>query len=292
MAENKGLAQGLRALLSEDKKEGKEQVDQVRFVALTKITPNPWQPRRLFDEDELMDLQESIAQSGILSPLLVAPHGENYLLIAGERRLRAAKLAGLDEVPVLIKPLSEEEMAQVALVENIQRTQLTPLEEALGYARLMEEYQRSAQEVAEAVGKSRPYIANLVRLLQLPEPVQELLAEGKLSAGHGRALLGLKDEETMVDMAHLVIENQLSVRGTEALVKETVNFQLPKKASKGKKQASVKTAKWDRLAAQIENQLQTKVSIDEKGKVGHFTIEFYGEEDLTRILDLLKLEGY
>lgn len=268
--------------------------EQVLFLKPSAILPNPWQPRKHFDDEALIDLKESIVQNGILSPLLVTKNKDGYLLVAGERRLRAAKLAGLEKVPVIIRAFEDELIAELAIVENIQRENLSPIEEAMAYQALINDYGYTATSVAERMGKSRAYVANLIRLLKLPEPIKAYVLENKLSSGHARALLGLSDEESMLDMAELVIQNNLSVRALESLVKESsLKFHL-KQANKKRKEEK-RRAKMNYLTHiehQLEDYLQTKVSIKKGKKEGQVNIRFYGEEDLTRLLEKMGLEAY
>ena len=219
----KRLGRGLSALLPEAEGE-------LRTVPIETIVPSPFQPRKRFAEEELAELAASIRERGILQPLLVreiAP--ETYELVAGERRLRAAKMAGLSEVPVLIKNLSDEEALSVALIENLQREDLNPLEEAEGYRRLMEEFGFSQEEIARRVGKDRSTVANALRLLKLPEEIQEDLWEGRLSAGHARALLALEDRKIMLEARNEILKRGLSVRETERLVKRLKSGPRPRK---------------------------------------------------------------
>lgn len=266
----------------------------ISYIKPSQITSNPWQPRKHFDEEALIDLRESILQNGILSPLLVTEAENGYMLVAGERRLRAAILAGLDKVPVIIRAFDDKTKAELAIVENIQRENLSPIEEARAYQALIDDYGYTTMGLAERMGKSRAYIANLIRLLKLPEPIKAYVLENKLSSGHARALLGLSDEESMLDMAELAIKNQLSVRALESLVKESsLDFHFEKNEKKGKKKkAKLKSNYLNHIEAQLEDYLQTKVNIQKGKKEGQVSIRFYGEEDLTRLLEKMGLEAY
>ena len=247
------------------------------------VAPNPDQPRRYFKEDELAELAASIEKHGILQPLLVRPMLDgSYQIVAGERRWRAARMAGLTEVPVVIRELSDRETAELALIENLQREDLNPMEEALGYQRLMNEYDMTQEGVATAVDKSRPAVANALRLLKLPETVTAMVAEGTLSAGHARALLSLEDEATMIAVAKQCVEQELSVRETEALVKKLKA--TPKKPSAKKEfTASFGTE----VALALGEQMGRKVKVNAGKKGGVLQIEYFDEEDLRSLAKAL-----
>lgn len=266
--------------------------DQFRMIAVDKISENPYQPRKDFNEDALTDLTESIREKGVLSPLLVVQKGEEYILVAGERRLRAAKGAGLTEVPCIVRVLDEEEMAQIALIENIQRADLNVIEEANGYAALIKKYNYTQQQLADLMGKSRPYIANLLRLLELPQPVMEALEAGKISAGHARALLAIKDPELAAGLCSDVIAQDLSVRALEALIQDIQAFSDTLEEGETPKKPETNSQKYRALCEQLTDKLQTKVAVKGSTKRGHLVIDFYGDEDLTRILDALGIELY
>lgn len=266
--------------------------DQFRMVPIAQIIENPYQPRKDFNEDALTDLTESIREKGVLSPLLVVQKGDDYLLVAGERRLRAAKGAGLSDVPCIVRVLDEEEMAQIALIENIQRADLNVIEEANGYAALIKKYNYTQQQLADLMGKSRPYIANLLRLLDLPQPVMEALETGKISAGHARALLAIKDPELAAGLCSDVIAQDLSVRALEALIQDIQAFSDNLDDENPKKKPETNSQKYRALCDQLTDKLQTKVAVKGSAKRGHLVIDFYGDEDLTRILDALGIELY
>lgn len=260
-------------------------------LPINDIHENPWQPRRDFDEDALVDLTESIREKGILSPLIVTKKDGETILVAGERRLRAAKNAGLTEVPVIVRDLSDEEVAQIALIENIQRADLNVIEEANGYAALIKKYNYTQQQLADLMGKSRPYIANLLRLLDLPEPVMKALQEGKISAGHARSLLAVKDPELAAGLCSDVIAQDLSVRALERMIQDIQNYADNLNQSE-KPTQSAHNPRYRALCDQLGERLQTKVQVSGRGKRNHLVIDFYSDEDLTRILDALGIELY
>ena len=269
---NRGLGKGLDAIFAENTVETSGPVT----IRISEIEPNRNQPRKDFDEDALTELADSIAEHGLLQPILVRPMPDGgYQIVAGERRWRACRIAGLSEIPAVIRDLSERETAQLALVENLQREDLNPLEEAEGYGALIETYGLTQEEAAKTVGKSRPAVANALRLLSLPEAVKALLREGKLSAGHARALLALEDPAKIEKAALLIAEKGLSVRAAERLVQEIKR----KKAANPRKNVLFSEAE---LA--LREQLGRKVSILGNRKKGTLQIEFYGEEDLKELL--------
>lgn len=290
-----GLGRGLGALIPDlneniDKlKKGDEAAagEAVYDLPLADILPNPWQPRREFDEEALTDLADSIRREGVLSPILVVRREGDTLLVSGERRLRAAKIAGLETIPAIVRQLDDRAMATIALVENIQRADLNALEEAQGYARLMADTGQSAAQVAEAVGKSRAHVANMVRLLDLPEEVLALLAEGRLTAGHGRALLGIPDPADLVALALEAAQLSYSVRQVEELARSLKDGNKPDADRKKPAKAAKGQEVYQEISRQLSENLQTKVRIHKRGPVSELKIEFYGEDDLTRILELL-----
>lgn len=290
-----GLGRGLGALIPDlneniDKlKKGDEAAagEAVYDLPLADILPNPWQPRHEFDEEALTDLADSIRREGVLSPILVVRREGDTLLVSGERRLRAAKIAGLETIPAIVRQLDDRAMATIALVENIQRADLNALEEAQGYARLMADTGQSAAQVAEAVGKSRAHVANMVRLLDLPEEVLALLAEGRLTAGHGRALLGIPDPADLVALALEAAQLGYSVRQVEELARSLKDGNKPDADRKKPAKAAKGQEVYQDISRQLSENLQTKVRIHKRGSVSELKIEFYGEDDLTRILELL-----
>lgn len=255
-------------------------------LKLSQIEPNRDQPRKNFDLDALEELAESIRRHGVLQPLLVQEKGNHYEIIAGERRWRAAKLAGLKEVPVIIKEFSSEEAMEIALIENIQREDLNAVEEAQAYLTLIQEFHLKQEEVAEKVGKSRAAIANRLRLLKLPKEVLDLLEEGKLSEGHARALLSLDQPDRQIEAAKRVVELQLTVRETEKLVKDLMK---PQAAPKDDGWRERDQFIYDKLEDELRTATGTKVVIQrkEEGK-GKIQMDYYSIEELERLVDLFR----
>lgn len=253
------------------------------MVRINEVEPNRDQPRKDFDEDALMELADSIRQFGILQPLLVQKKKNYYEIIAGERRWRAAKLAGIKEVPIIVKDYTDQEIVEISLIENIQRENLNPIEEAMAFKRLLQEFQLKQDEVAERVSKSRTAVTNSMRLLKLSPRVQQMIIDDMISTGHARALLAIDDEEQQFILANKIFDEKLSVRETEKLVKALKN---PKKEVK--KENPEHMFIYENIEEQIKNIMGTKVSVNQKanGK-GKIEIEYYSEEELERIYDLL-----
>ncbi len=281
------LGKGLEALIPEVPAAADQQVvagKEFFLCPVDDIVPNPYQPRVNFSDQELRQLAESVKSQGVLQPLLVRPLAEGgYELVAGERRLRAARLAGLNTVPVVVKDVSDAEMIEMSIVENIQRENLNPMEEAEAYHRLITEFSLTQEEAAARVGKSRSAVANFLRLRQLPEPIKASIMEGKLSMGHARALLGAETPAQQTSVWRAVIEKGLSVRQTEAMVKKL------RKGSRQAQKTRPDTANtyYTSLAEDLSRRFGTKVQIKRRGKVGKLEIEFYNDQDLQRVLDLL-----
>ncbi len=248
------------------------------------IRPNRFQPRLLFPEDELEELSSSIKKQGIIQPLLVKKNNSGYELITGERRLRAAKMAGLNRVPVIIKSISDSEMLEMSIVENIQRENLNPIEEAEAYNRLATEFNLTQDQVARRVGKSRPAVANFLRLLQLPEQIKASIMDGTLSMGHARALLGAETSAQQRAVWQVVVSKGLSVRETENLVKR---LKSKKKTPKNSPPSSEKIYLSD-LADELSLQFGSKVQIKRNGQKGKVEIQFYNDDDLDRLISILK----
>ena len=296
MAAKKGLGKGLDSLISDkvnkpattavEKPKSEHAADAI-IMDINKVEPNREQPRKKFDEDALLELSESIKQFGVLQPLLVTERKDYYEIIAGERRWRAAKMAGLKEVPVIIKKLTEQEIMEISLIENIQRENLNPIEEALAYKKLINEFNLKQDEVAERVSKSRTAVTNAMRLLKLNDKVQQMVIDEMLTTGHARALLAIEDENMQHTVAQQIFDEKLSVRDTEKLVK---NIQNGKKAAKEKEVLDPKLKViYDDLAEQMKKLLGTKVLINAKDeKSGKIEIEYYSQDELDRIIDLIR----
>lgn len=286
-AKKGGLGRGLDALFADNSIEEIASTSAVKLKIMD-IEPNRDQPRKIFDEDALAELADSIAKHGVIQPLLVRPMLDgSYQLVAGERRWRASRMAGLTEVPVVIKELSDDEAMALALIENLQREDLNAIEEAQGIKALMDTLSLTQDEAAERVGKSRPAVANALRLLKLPDSVIALVSDGKLSPGHARALLGFKDEQDIIETADLIIEKGLTVRDVEKLVKKR------NKEPKAEKPAARRASYYDEVELALTDFLGRKVKVGTKpGKEsGVLEIDFFDKDDLTRLADALKSLG-
>lgn len=297
----RGLGRGLDAMISEtavkpesvkktaaqsEKKKEIKESESVFKVKMSQIEPNRNQPRKQFDEDALLELAESIKQFGVLQPLLVQKKGEFYELIAGERRWRASKIAGIKEVPVIIKDFSAQEVVEISLIENIQRENLNPIEEAAAFKRLMEEFHLKQDVIAERVSKSRTAVTNSMRLLKLDERVQQMLIDEMLSTGHARALLAIEDKEAQYAAATKVFDEKLSVRETEKLVKAILN-PTPEKTEKTENTAEKLI--YEQLEEKIKGIIGSKVAIRRKNNdKGRIEIEYYSQDELERIVELLE----
>ncbi len=291
MAGKSVLGRGVGALLPDDLESGRE--EKFFMCDIDRIEPNPQQPRSYFDPEKLQELSESIRQRGVIQPLLVTrAKGNRYHLIAGERRLRAAKMADQDEVPVVVMDsTSTTERLELALIENIQRHDLNAIEEAVAYARLIDEFNLTQEEVANKVGKKRSTISNILRLLKLPELIQSDVIEQRISEGHARVLLRFKkDQESMLEIRDQIVRDKLSVRQTEKLCRAGGR----RKASAGKKQPDAGTSQDDlplsyckALTNQLTNALNTKVRIQQNGGRGRLEIDYYSVDDLDRLVSLL-----
>ena len=286
-AKKGGLGRGLDALFADNSIEEIASTSAVKLKIMD-IEPNRDQPRKIFDEDALAELADSIAKHGVIQPLLVRPMPDgSYQLVAGERRWRASRMAGLTEVPVVIKELSDDEAMALALIENLQREDLNAIEEAQGIKALMDTLSLTQDEAAERVGKSRPAVANALRLLKLPDSVIALVSDGKLSPGHARALLGFKDEQDIIETADLIIEKGLTDRDVEKLVKKR------NKEPKAEKPAARRASYYDEVELALTDFLGRKVKVGTKpGKEsGVLEIDFFDKDDLTRLADALKSLG-
>ena len=274
-----------RSAVKKDKTVSEKKPAAERLVKISSVEPNLKQPRRHFDEDALLELSESIKQYGVLQPLLVSDKKDYFEIIAGERRWRAAKMAGLKEVPVVVKEFTEQEIVEISLIENIQREDLNPIEEAMAYKRLMEEFHLKQDEIAERVAKSRTAVTNSMRLLKLTVKVQEMVIADMISAGHARALLGISDESLQENTAMKVFDEKLSVRETEKLVKNLVS---PAKKAKTERNTA-EDAIYESLEEKMKGIMGTKVSIQrKKNNKGKIEIEYYSRDELERIIDLFE----
>ncbi len=295
----RGLGKGLDALIpstvgndsskvtstksKQEKKEEKKEGETI--VNITKVEPNREQPRKNFDEDALEELAESIKQFGLLQPILVQDRKTYYEIIAGERRWRAAKKAGLKEVPVIIKNLTEQEIVEISLIENIQREDLNPIEEALAYKKLLTEFNLKQDEVAERVSKSRTAVTNSMRLLKLCDEVQQMIINDMISTGHARALIGIEDPEQQYTIAQRVFDEKLSVRDVEKLVK---GLGKPVKAKKAVNTDKALEVVYQDIEEKLKQKLSAKVAINARGNgAGKIEIEFYSHDDLDKLVDLL-----
>ena len=292
----KGLGKGLDSLIPDNKSmksvtsektvESKEDAaakSGVQVMKINEVEPNRDQPRQNFDEDALLELSDSIKQFGVLQPLLVRKRKDYYEIIAGERRWRAAKLAGVKEVPVIEKEYTDQEILEIGLIENIQRENLNPIEEAIAYKRLLEEFNLKQDEVAERVSKSRTAVTNSMRLLKLSDKVQQMIIDDMISTGHARALLAIDDPELQYTLANKIFDEKLSVRETEKLVKEIKNPKKPKE-----KKPVANSFIYQDLEEKMKSVFGTKVSIASKGKgKGKIEIEYYSDDELEHLFDMM-----
>ena len=285
-----GLGKGLDSLIADKVGTSNEKTDAKNevMVNINKVEPNKEQPRKNFDEDALLELSESIKQFGVLQPLLVVDRKDYYEIIAGERRWRAAKMAGLKKVPVIIKDLTEQEIVEISLIENIQRENLNPIEEAIAYKRLLNEFNLKQDEVAERVSKSRTAVTNSMRLLKLCDKVQQMVIDDMISTGHARALLGITDEEKQYTLAQKIFDEKISVRDTEKLVKK-----MQKQKNAPAKEVNPEKKKLDAVYQEAEEKMNTilgtKVIINQKDSMkGKIEIEYYSPDELTRIYELIE----
>ncbi len=292
MAKKGGLGKGLDTLIPEGKTKTvakptkapeKEVVIGEQMIKISKIEPNREQPRRNFEEDALLELADSIKQFGVLQPLLVQKKGDFYEIIAGERRWRAAKLAGIKEVPVIVKDYTKQEIVEIALIENIQRENLNPIEEAMAYKRLLTEFNLKQDEVADRVSKSRTAVTNSMRLLKLSDKIQQMIVDEMISTGHARALLAIDNSEEQYNLAQRIFDEKLSVREVEAIIRQMKNPKVQKE-----KKIVENSFIYKDLEEKMISAIGTKVSVNQKGKgKGKIEIEYYSEAELERIFDLL-----
>lgn len=277
---SKGLGKGINALFPGESINQMETVDK---ISLKEIKVNPFQPRKIFDEEALAELTESIKEHGVLQPIIVRKKGKVFEIVVGERRFRASKAAGLSEIPAVIRKLTDQQMMEIAILENLQREDLTPIEEADAYQNLMESLGLTQEQLAFRLGKSRPHIANHVRLLSLPQVVREQISSDKISMGHGRALLGLKRKKLIPSISEKVIKDGLNVRQLEALVQR-----LNEDVSRETSNTPTKDIFIKEKESQLRDYFGTTVSIKKTKNKGKIEIEFFSEDDLERILELLE----
>ncbi len=292
----RGLGKGLDSLIpakvstadKEIKKEKKDDVSvvtegQVTNVNITRVEPNRNQPRKTFDEDKLLELADSIKQHGILEPLTVVDRGEHYEIVGGERRWRAAKKLGLKEIPVIVRNLSEQEIAEIALIDNLQREDINPIEESLAFKRLIDEFGYTQDQVAEKMSKSRVYVTNSLRLLKLCDGVRQMVIDGQISSGHARAIISVEDPDEQFQLAQKIFDDKLSVRETEKLVKSLGRVSKKKQANKNQESID---AIYREVSEKCKQALGTKVEVTSKGDgAGVIEIEFYNNDDLEKIIN-------
>ncbi|ODG91793.1 MULTISPECIES: ParB/RepB/Spo0J family partition protein [Bacillaceae] len=276
----KGLGKGIGAFFQDIN----QQEELVQEIDLKELRPNPYQPRKVFDETAMLELTQSVIEHGILQPIIARKSIKGFQIVAGERRYRAAKNAGLNTVPVIVRDLTEEQMMELAVLENLQRDDLNPLEEAEAYQTLIEQLHLTQEQLAKKLGKSRPHIANYLRILTLPNSVQKMVEEGTLSMGHGRALLGLKRKGLIEGTALKVIEKNLSVREVETLVNE-LNENVSRETSKKTPTKNIFFSEYEDL---LQEKFGTSVKIKSAKDKGKIEIQFFNKEDLERILSIIK----
>jgi ParB family chromosome partitioning protein len=274
------LGRGLSALIPESAK--RQTADRVINISVNDITPNPYQPRIKMDNESLEELAASIKEKGVVQPILVRSMGtDKYELIAGERRFRACKMVGLPEVPAIVKEVNDAEAMAIAITENIQREDLNAIELARAYSSLMSEFNLTQEQLAQSVGKSRPAVANMMRLLQLPQEIQENILSGKVSMGHARALLSLEQQNLQIEVCKKIIELDLSVRQTEKLVQKLLR--QPKQ-----QKLAIRSAEIEAVENKLRTMLATQVKLSQTGKKGKIEIEYYSVDDLDRIMSIIE----
>lgn len=280
----KGLGKGLDSLFSNVKLEEEEIVQEVN---IKELRPNPYQPRKIFSDEAIEELKQSILEHGILQPLIVRKSIKGYEIVVGERRYRAAKMAGLDIVPVVVRDLNDQQMMELAVLENLQREDLTPIEEGAAYQMLMDQLHITQEQLAKRLGKSRPHIANHVRLLSLPKEIQQLIIDGKLSMGHGRALLGLKKKDKIKPVVDKVIKEHLNVRQLEQLV-NNLNKNVPRETKSQKEKKDIFLIEQETY---LRERFGTTVNIKQSKNKGKIEIQFFSKDDLNRILEILNSDS-
>ena len=292
MSKKFGLGKGLNALIPEDTvilepKKGKDKNDDNGYslIDINLIKSNESQPRKSFDEEKIMELAESIKSNGIIQPLILRKDKDEYIIVAGERRWRAAKYIGIKEIPSVIMDLTEKQILEISLIENIQREDLNSIEEAIAYKKLISDFDLTQEQLSKRIGKSRVAITNTMRLLNLSEDVQQYIIEGVISEGHGRALLAITDSKLQCELAQNVVDDKLSVRELEFLIRKLKTKSEPSK-SKAKKETN---PYYKEVIEKLENYFGTKVNVTNKNNKGKIEIEYYSEEDLQRILEIINL---
>lgn len=292
---NRGLGRGIDALLkmnvSEDNGDISEKEKNILAgfseIDIEKVSPNPSQPRKNFSLESIENLAQSIKNFGIIQPITIAKKGDGYEIIAGERRYRAAKIAGLTKIPVIIKDLTQKEKLEISLIENIQRENLNPIEEALAYSNLIESYDITQEELAESIGKSRTSITNFIRLLNLDIQIQKWIMEQVLTPGHARTILSVQDKTEHINFANYIIQNNLSVREAEQFSKK---WPIEQKSIKEKSKSSMRELELENAEKELERKLQTKVNIIGSSYKGKIQIEYFSQEELERLLDIFNLK--
>ena len=278
--------EGADPQIKTEKKEEKDSEGSIVYIDINDIKPNSNQPRKTFDEEKLHELAASIEEHGLIQPVVLRKIKKGYEIVAGERRWRAARITGAKEIPCIIRDLTDEENMLLAIIENMQREDLNPIEEAEGISQMIDTYGLTQEQVSKSVGKSRPYIANSLRLLKLPETVRRYVSEGSLSAGHARALAGIADVEKQISIAKTAVNEALSVRQIEKIVQGNKNKRPRTKVKSADKNADLK-----RVEEDLKDIFGTKVNLNHRGKKGKIEIEFYSKEELERLIELLKRLG-
>lgn len=286
MSKKFALGKGLGALIPDDVQS--EETSNSLLISLNKIKSNSDQPRKTFDNDKIVELAESIKHHGIIQPLIVKQQGKDYIIVAGERRWRAAKILGLKEVPAIVMDLTEKQVLEISLIENIQRQDLNPIEEALAYKKLLNDFNITQEELSKRIGKSRTSITNNMRLINLDSRVQQYIIEGVISEGHGRTLLGVTDGDIQYEIAQKVIDESLSVRELERLVKNFLNGIGTREKDNSSNKTELNPYYKD-VRDKLQDYFGTKVSLSSKNNKGKIEIEYYSEEDLQRILDIINV---
>ncbi len=287
MSKKFGLGKGLNALIPNDYEELTVEKGSQTLISLNDIKANREQPRKSFDNEKILELSQSIKNHGIIQPLILKKKDDFYVIIAGERRWRAAKLAGLKEVPAIIMDITDRELLELSLIENIQREDLNPIEEGKAFKKLLEDFNLTQESLSETLSKSRTSITNTMRLLNLDDRVQDYIIDGVISEGHGRTLLGIKEKDIQYELAQKVIDDKISVRELEKIVRNITDIKNEKKLEEKIKDLSIY---YKDIREKLENYFGTKVNIEKKKNKGKIEIEYYSEEDLQRILDIINMQ--